>query len=136
MNNRLYPKHLIKHLPVGKALKDLEDLSKVGVKYDKEKARYDLMPPEPIEELALLYAKGAIKYAERNWELGLSRTRCFAALMRHAWSWMRGEDIDPETGIHHMIAVAWNAFAIFTYHVRNIGLDDRPSKKVVVRNAE
>jgi len=98
-------------------------------KYDSGKPRYDLIPPEALEELAYLYGQGCEKYGPRDWERGMSWTRWFAALMRHAWKWMCREERDPETGVHHMIAVAWNAFAIYTYSKRNIGTDDRPRIK-------
>ncbi len=96
-----------------------------GLRYDAEKARFDLLPPEALEELAMHYAKGAKKYADRNWEKGMNWGRCFASMMRHAWAFWRGEDYDAETGTHHMISVAWNAIAIYTYAVRKIGTDDR-----------
>ena len=92
---------------------------------DVGKPRYDLLPPEPLEALAQLYTQGALKYAPRGWEEGMDWGRCFGSLMRHAWKFWRGEDYDPETGAHHMIAVAWNAFAIYTYIVRKKGKDDR-----------
>lgn len=95
---------------------------------DDGKSRFDLIPAEPLFALGELYAKGAIKYAPRGWEEGMSWGRCFGALMRHAWKFWRGEDYDAETGAHHMIAVAWNAFAIYVYAVRNRGTDDRPCK--------
>lgn len=94
---------------------------------DDGKIRFDLIPPEALFELAKLYTNGAKKYKDRGWEEGMSWGRCFGAMMRHAWKWMSGEDYDPETEVHHMAAVAWNAFAIFTYHKRNIGTDDRPN---------
>ena len=100
-----------------------------GLRFDEGKARYDLLPAEAMDALAQHYAKGAAKYESRNWERGMAMCKCFAALMRHGWSWMRGEDIDPETGSHHMIAVAWNAIAIFTYYSRGVGIDDRPGKE-------
>jgi len=99
--------------------------SSVTAKDDNEKPRYDLLPPEALEELARLYALGARKYADRNWEKGTRWGRFFAALMRHAWAFWRGQKLDPETGVHHMIAVAWNAIAIFTYDARGVGEDDR-----------
>lgn len=91
-----------------------------GTKFDGGKARYDLIPPEALDELAHLYAFGASKYADRNWEKGINYSRVFAALMRHAWAWWRGERIDPETGLSHMASVAWNAFALFTYDKRGM----------------
>lgn len=106
-------------------LNDALDIA-TGVKFDQDKPRYDLIPPEFMDQLATLYARGAKKYADRNWEKGMKPTRIFGALMRHAWAWMRGETHDPETGAHHMVAVAWNAIAIVTYHERGME-DDRPS---------
>lgn len=95
------------------------------LRLDDGKERFDLLPPEALFALSELYTRGAQKYAARGWEEGMDWGRCFAALMRHAWKWMRGEDYDPETGAHHMIAVAWNAFALYVYHVRKVGKDDR-----------
>ncbi len=96
-----------------------------GLRYDDNKPRYDLIPPEAMDELALLYTIGAKKYAERNWERGMNWGKVFGSLMRHAWKWMRGQEYDEETGVHHMIHVAWNAIALYIYYVRKIGLDDR-----------
>ncbi|GAC1500211.1 MAG: hypothetical protein NVS1B6_06420 [Steroidobacteraceae bacterium] len=100
-----------------------------GLRFNEGKARYDLIPPEALDALAEHYGRGALKYADRNWERGMGWGKCFASLMRHGWAWMRGEDCDPETGSHHMIAVAWNAIALFTYHQRAIGTDDRPNRQ-------
>lgn len=94
-------------------------------KYDEGKARYDLIPPAAIEDLARLYASGAAKYGDRNWEKGTSWGRYFAALMRHGWAWWRGEECDPEDGQHHLISVAWCAIALYEYQRRGVGQDDR-----------
>lgn len=101
-----------------------------GLRYNEGKARFDLLPPEALFALAEHYGVGASKYQDRNWERGMAWMKCFASMMRHAWAWARGEDFDPETGTHHMIAVAWNAIAIFVYHSRQVGNDDRPKYEV------
>lgn len=89
-----------------------------GAKFDTGKLRYDLIPPEALEGLALVYTIGANKYADRNWEKGISFGRVFAALMRHAWKWWLGEERDPD-GQHHLDSVAWCAFALRTYIARS-----------------
>lgn len=96
-----------------------------GVKFDDDKPRYDLIPARPLEELAKVYTVGAKKYADRNWEKGLRWGRVFAAMMRHAWAWWMGETNDKESGVHHMAAVAWGAFALIEYSQTNKGQDDR-----------
>lgn len=102
-------------------------MSDEGLRYNSGKPRYDLIPPEALEALADHYRVGAEKYADRNWERGLKWSEgCFASLQRHAWAWMAGENIDEETGSHHMISVAWNALALYTFAMRQIGTDDRP----------
>lgn len=99
-----------------------------GAKFDGGKPRYDLIPPEALDALAQLYGIGAAKYADRNWEKGIKYSRVFAAMMRHAWAWWRGEKIDLETGLSHMTSVAWNAFALFTYDARRMeDFNDNPA---------
>lgn len=56
--------------------------------------------------------------------------------MRHAWAWFRGEKLDPVDRQHHMIAVAWNALALYTYELRGTGQDDRPRTAAAEGQAE
>lgn len=104
----------------------IERIDEPGKRYDLGKPRYDLIPADALEELAKVYTRGAAKYADRNWEKGMSWSRCFGPLVRHTWAYWRGEDLDPETGCHHMAHVAWNAMALVSYALRKIGNDDRP----------
>lgn len=114
-------------------------MTETAKKFDKGKARYDLIPPEFMDGIAKMYGMGALKYGEGNWEkgAGLAYTRLFAAMMRHAWAFIRGETFDPRDGQHHMLSVAWNAIAIFTFdHRINAGVlgntcDDRSTIMVV-----
>ena len=95
---------------------------------DDGKPRYDLIPTDALLALAELYRAGAEKYEERGWEKGMRWGRCFASMLRHAYRWWKGEQIDPDTGAHHMIAVAWNAIALFHYDTQALGEDDRPEQ--------
>ncbi len=100
-------------------------MSDEGTKHDQDKARFDLIPVGPLERLAELYALGADKYGDRNWEEGMSWGRVFAAMMRHAWAWWRGETFDSENGQHHLASVAWCALALLEYDYEGKGTDDR-----------
>lgn len=95
-------------------------------------ARFDLIPPGPLFELANHYGIGATKYLDRNWELGYGWGKSYAAMMRHAWAWWGGEDIDAETGSNHLTAVAWHAFALLEWAKTHPEKDDRPSKMKVM----
>ena len=87
-------------------------------------ARFDLIPPEATWALAEHYGKGATKYAVRNWERGYAWSLCVSALQRHLHQWLMGESYDQETGSHHLICVAWHAFALFVFETRKLGTDD------------
>jgi len=97
----------------------------VGRKDDTGKLRYDLIPPEALEELAKVLTFGATKYDDRNWEKGMNWGRVFGAAMRHMWSWWNGKNVDVETGYSHLShALTCIAFLI-TYEKRKAGVDDR-----------
>src|SRR5581483_6939658 len=96
-------------------------------KKDAGKAPFALIPADALEALAELYGIGAAKYSPRGWEAGMDWSRIFSAMMRHAWKWWRGETYDEVDGQHHLISVAWCAFALFTYaEITGKGTDDRP----------
>ncbi|WP_025886468.1 dATP/dGTP diphosphohydrolase domain-containing protein [Asaia prunellae] len=97
-----------------------------GLRYNEGKLRYDLLPPDAVQELVEVLTKGAQKYPERNWEKGMDWSNCLASLKRHLASWEMGTDNDAETGRMHMAHVMWNAMALVTYALRGIGTDDRP----------
>lgn len=101
-----------------------EDL-KEGTKYDNngDKLRYDLLPPDGIQELVRVYTAGAIKYADRNWEKGIKYSRILGANKRHLADREFGILIDPDTGCHHMAAAVWNSLALLTYDLRGMAPD-------------
>jgi hypothetical protein len=71
-------------------------------KFDQDKPRMDLIDPLAIEGLASVLTFGAKKYAAHNWRGGLSYSRLVAALLRHLFAILRGERIDPESGLPHV----------------------------------
>lgn len=95
-----------------------------GVKGVKS-ARYDLVPPEATWLEALVYGKGAEKYAERNWEGGYEWGKSIAAIERHLALYKAGEDIDPESGLPHLAHMRWHTGTLLAFMVRGIGIDDR-----------
>lgn len=82
-----------------------------GVK-GKKKARFSLMPGKVLWALAEHFGVGAEKYDDRNWEKGYDWSLSFDALMRHAWAWWEGEDVDEETGSSHLMGVIFHAVAL------------------------
>lgn len=97
-----------------------------ALRFDANKLRYELLPPDGLEALVKVYTIGAQKYEDRNWEKGMAWSRMFGSLMRHSWSFWRGETHDPETGCHHMAMAAWNCIGLCVYSIREVGEDNRP----------
>jgi len=77
------------------------------------KLRYDLIPPECIEEVAKVYTMGCAKYGDDNWQsLDNFENRYYGALMRHLIAYRQGKSTDSESGLLHLSHAAWNIFAL------------------------
>lgn len=97
-----------------------------GVKYDDGKPIWALLPGNALEEVAKVYTYGAQKYAPNNWRKGMAWSRTFSAIMRHAWSFWRGETYDKETKLHHMAHAAFGCLTLIEYTRKKTPKDDRP----------
>jgi len=97
-----------------------------AARFSKGKIRHDLIPLNPIEELAKVYSYGTRKYDADNWLKGLKwRENVIGPMLRHMWKWIRGEKIDDESGCHHLAMVVWQCFCLMEYERCSIGSDDR-----------
>lgn len=106
-----------------------------GTKFDSGKVRLELLPPELLYATATILTFGANKYDDRNWELGMSWSRVYGALMRHLWSWWGGKaptsksflfgELDEETTHSHLWHAACCIAFLITYEERSVGEDDR-----------
>ena len=102
-----------------------EDRALHAVKYDAGKPRLELVPPRAMTAMGLVLGYGAAKYGEHNYLKGMAWGRLAGASMRHTFSWLMGEDKDPESGLPHLYhALASLAMLIETVE-RGVGLDDR-----------
>ena len=102
-----------------------------GPKNDGEKLRYDLIPSAPLRGVAAALTYGAAKHKDEggkpNWLNGLSFASHYGAMQRHANAYWSGETHDPESGIHHLAAVAANAMVLMDLDLRfaDTEFDDR-----------
>lgn len=93
-------------------------------------ARFDMIPPSVLHELAEHYGKGETKYpgdpetGQANWQRGYAWHLSAAALQRHLYAWLSGEDVDEESGSNHLIAVIWHAVALRYFQQHGLGRDD------------
>jgi hypothetical protein len=69
-----------------------------------KKPQLHQITPAAQEEEALALEHGANKYGERNWLQGdgINMSPYLSAMKRHIDAILDGEDIDPESGVHHL----------------------------------
>lgn len=80
---------------------------KKGLKYDKGKDRWDLLPWSEVKDVVKVMTFGAKKYGDNNWQqVERGKSRYFAAFMRHFTDWLEGERYDKESGLHHLAHAA------------------------------
>lgn len=74
------------------------------------KPRYSLIPVAALRRWADLMARGAEKYGERNWELGMPTSRYLDSGMRHLFSYLEGDRTED-----HLSAVLFNVGAMIHF---------------------
>ena len=96
-----------------------------GKKFDEDKIRMELIPPELLTEVGKILTFGSKKYGDRNWEKGMDWGRVYGALQRHLNAYWSGQDKDEETGESHLAHAACCIAFLVTYEQRQIGTDTR-----------
>ena len=93
----------------------LEDAAYYSKKHDSGKARFDLLVPEFLEDMANVMTMGARKYSENTWQsVPDGKSRYTAALYRHINAWQqRPEVVDEDSGLSHLAHVAVNAMFLY-----------------------
>lgn len=92
-------------------------VTQTAIKYDNFKTDWAILPLGPLEEIARVLSFGEQKYARGNYALGegLAYTRVINSLLRHTTQFMRGEDLDPETGLSHLAHAGCNILFLLYY---------------------
>jgi hypothetical protein len=75
--------------------------SGTGTKHDAGKPEMALLPPSAVETVASVMGYGARKYASFNYLGGIGYNRLISACLRHTFAFMRGVDLDEESGLPH-----------------------------------
>jgi hypothetical protein len=97
-----------------------------SLRFNKGKPQMSQLNPKFIMELAQLMGKGEAKYGKYNWAKGQQYTTVYDSLNRHLSAFMLGEDIDPESGMSHLMHCASNIMILWhSWQLENEELDDR-----------
>ena len=106
-----------------------------ATRHDQGKPRMDLLPGDALLDIAEVFTWGAEKYSDRNWEKGMEWHKLFAPIERHLWKWWQGEELDEESGKHHLAHAACDVLMLLASVKRGIGEDDRPDTKSLLQKA-
>lgn len=109
-----------------------------GVKLDDGKIRLGLVLggfAKGIKEVGCIGTFGANKYCDNGWQTVDNGVKRYTdALLRHLFSWLDGEEFDPESGYRHLAHATWNCLALLTLTHFPIFL--KPHRGNVVQCAE
>lgn len=96
-----------------------EDAPALGVKFDKGKPKWNLLPWDELEDVVHVLTFGAKKYAPDNWKfVDDANNRYMDAAMRHLVAHQQGEQRDAESGESH-IAHAICCLLFMLWHDKN-----------------
>lgn len=87
--------------------------------------RHELVPIEPMDEVARVYHYGCTKYAIHNWRKAYDWSLSYGAAQRHLRAFWRGEDLDPESGLNHLAHACFHLLALMEFQKTHPELDDR-----------
>lgn len=79
------------------------------------KTQFSLITPEFKEEIAEILTFGAEKYGRENWRKCKTKDLhlYIDAFERHVNAWRKGEQVDQESGKHHLAHAACNLMFLF-----------------------
>jgi hypothetical protein len=108
-----------------------EEPTILGLKFSQGKIRYSLVDPIGLRQEAAIMTFGAEKYEPQSWqqvEDGIERYT--ESLLRHIHDFLGGEDLDKDTGMHHLAHARCNT-TFLLYFLDKLGrVPDFDSRKV------
>lgn len=105
------------------ATKESNPKDAVGVK----KVPFSTVPSEVIAEIGLAMMEGARKYGRHNYRIaGVRASVYYDALFRHVIAWWEGEDVDPDSGLNHVVKALSTLTVLRDAMINDKLTDDRP----------
>lgn len=103
--------------------KDTNPKDALGIR----KAPFSTISAPVLAELGLAMLEGSLKYGRHNYRVaGVRSSVYYDAAMRHLTSWWEGEDLDPESGLPHLIKAMASLAVIRDGFIQGNVNDDRP----------
>lgn len=96
-----------------------------ATRHNAGKLRWSLLPAEGVEPIVRVLMHGAGKYGDHNWRKGMGWTETYDSTQRHLQDWLRGEDLDKDSGLPNLAHAGCNIVFLLAYAVMGVGTDDR-----------
>lgn len=85
------------------------------------------VPCPVLFEIGAAMLEGAAKYRRHNYRVsGVRMSVYYDAALRHLMAWWEGEDIDPESGLHHVSKAIAGLVVLRDAMMNDMVSDDRP----------
>jgi hypothetical protein len=114
------------HIPFNDSItKPSNPKDKIGV----TKPPLSFVPLQVMMEVGAAMLEGGLKYGAHNWRvIGVRHSVYFDACIRHLCRWYEGEDIDPDSGVHHVTKAITSLCVLRDAMKQGKAEDDRPPK--------
>lgn len=95
--------------------------------FGSAKAPLSCVPMPVMYEVGLAMLEGALKYGRHNYRVsGVRISTYYDAVLRHITAWWEGQDIDPESGLPHIVKAIACLAVIRDAEMLGLVNDDRP----------
>jgi len=96
-------------------------------KIGSKKAPMSTLPAGVLAEIGVAMMEGKAKYGAFNYRIaGIRSSVYYDALMRHIMAWWEGEDIDPASGLPHVVKALSTLVVLRDAQRNGMVNDDRP----------
>lgn len=107
------------------SVKDTNPKDAVGT----AKVPFSTVPGQVMAETGLAMMEGALKYGRHNYRVAGVRASVYHdAALRHLIAFWEGQDIDPDSGLSHLVKAIACCAVLRDSQLRGNWVDDRPPK--------
>ena len=93
---------------------------------------YSGLPANVTKEVSIGMMEGAIKYGRHNYRItGVRASVYIDATIGHLFDYWEGQDIDPDSNLHHITKAIASLYVLRDAQMRNMCEDDRPPESDV-----
>jgi hypothetical protein len=103
--------------------KDTNPKDAVGTK----KVPFSTVPARVVAEMGLALLEGARRYGRHNYRAsGVRASVYYDACLRHLTAWWEGQDVDPDSGLPHVVKALACLAVLRDSQTQGNWVDDRP----------